>query len=379
MTHPIQPQDIDLPAFLAELRTWVDIESPTADRNAVNAMADLAQAAATARGFHTTRIPTDAQTGDLLVARCGDPDRAARILILTHLDTVHPRGTLSGPLPWREDGDRLYGPGVYDMKSGALMALHALTLAEGRAAATILFIPDEETGTHATRTLVEDHARRARAVLVMEPAREGGKIVTGRRGSALYRIRVQGRAAHSGTRPQDGRSAIRAAAKLVLDLESMNDPDRRIGVNVGVIRGGTTRNTVPAECVLDVDVRLPDLAAQHDIIAKIEALTPSDPDISFDISGGVSRPAFTADAGSLALFDRAAPIAEAMGYPLVAMTSGGGSDGNFTAALGIPTLDGLGPDGADAHTQTEHIFPSTIAPRLAMLTNLLITLTESNA
>ncbi|MDB6452865.1 M20 family metallopeptidase [Falsirhodobacter sp. 20TX0035] len=375
MTHPIQPQDIDLPAFLAELHRWVAIESPTADRDAVNAMADHVQTYAHSRGLHVTRHPTDAQTGDLLVARLGDPDRAARVLILAHLDTVHPRGTLGGPLPWRMEGDRLFGPGVYDMKSGALMAIEALALAQGRADATILFVPDEETGTRATRAMIEDHARHARAVLVVEPAREGGKIVTGRRGSALYRICVKGRAAHSGTRPQDGRSAIRAAARLVLELEALNDPDRRIGVNVGVIRGGTTRNTVPAECVLDIDVRLPDLAAQHEIITKIEGLTPIDPDITYDITGGVSRPAFTADAGSLALFDRAAPIAEAMGYPLVAMTSGGGSDGNFTAALGIPTLDGLGPDGADAHTTNEHLFPSTIAPRLAMLANLLISLT----
>jgi glutamate carboxypeptidase len=210
----------------------------------------------------------------------------------------------------------------------------------------------------------------------MEPAREGGKVVTGRRGVALYQIKVHGRAAHSGTRPQDGRSAIRAAARLVLELEALNDPERGIGVNVGVIRGGTTRNTVPASCVLDVDVRLPDLEAQNEVIAAIDALRPSplDPDIHFEIIGSVSRPAFKADAGTLALLETARPIAEAMGYPLVDMTSGGGSDGNFTAALGVPTLDGLGPDGADAHTFNEHIFVSSIAPRLAMLANLLITL-----
>lgn len=375
-TYPIRPEDIDLAAFLRELQDWVAIESPTADRDAVNAMADRAAVHAAARGMRLSRHETDAATGDLLVARHGDEARADEILILTHLDTVHANGALAGPLQWRTEGDKLFGPGVYDMKSGALMAVEALALAGPRTAATVMFIPDEETGTHAARAAVEDAARRARVVLVMEPAREGGKIVTGRRGSAMYRIDIHGRAAHSGTRPQDGRSAIRAAARLVLELEAMNDPARGIGINVGVISGGTTRNTIPSHCMLDVDVRLPDMAAQQEIVAKIEALAPSDPDIRFEISGGVSRPAFTASEGTLALLETARPIAEAMGYPLVPMTSGGGSDGNFTAALGVPTLDGLGPDGADAHTFNEHLFVPTIQPRLAMLANLLIKLGE---
>ncbi|PTE21830.1 hippurate hydrolase [Cereibacter changlensis JA139] len=378
-TYPIRPEDIDLPAFLEELRAWVSLESPTADPAAVNAMADRAAAHATALGLSVTRHPTDDATGDLLIARHGPEDRADEILILTHLDTVHAKGALAGPLPWRQEGDKLFGPGVYDMKSGALMALEALALAGDRTVATVLFIPDEETGTYAGRLAVEAAARKARAVLVMEPARDGGKIVTGRRGSAIYRIEVHGRAAHSGTRPQDGRSAIRAAARLILTLEAMNDPARGIGVNVGVIQGGTTRNTIPALCVLDIDVRLPDRQAQEEVTAAIEALTPVDPDIRFEITGGVSRPAFSAEPGTLALLETARPIAEAMGYPLVPMTSGGGSDGNFTAALGLPTLDGLGPDGADAHTFNEHLLVPSIAPRLAMLANLLITLHEKPA
>jgi len=378
-TYPIRPEAIDLTQFMTELKAWVGIESPTADRDAVNAMADHAAAHATARGLRVTRLPTDGVTGDLLIATVGDEVRAGEILILAHLDTVHAKGALSGALPWREEGDRIYGPGIYDMKSGALMAIEATALAKGRMSATIMFIPDEETGSHATRAFIEEAARKARVALVMEPAREGGKIVTGRRGSAMYRITVRGRAAHSGTRPQDGRSAIRAAARLVLVLEGMNDVDRGIGVNVGVIRGGVTRNTVPAECVLDVDVRLPDIEAQRDVTAAIEALRPSDPDIRFEITGGVSRPAFTASPGTLALLEKARPIAEEMGYPLVPMTSGGGSDGNFTAALGVPTLDGLGPDGAEAHTFSEHLFASSIAPRLAMLANLLIVLGKEDS
>lgn len=368
-SYAIHPEHIDVAAFLAELKEWVALESPTADRDAVNAMADRAVAHSVARGLRVTRHATDAATGDLVIARQGEDALADEVLILTHLDTVHAKGVLKNDLPWRLDGDRLFGPGVYDMKCGALMAIEALAMSG--APATILFVPDEETGTCATRSEIERAARKARAVLVMEPAREGGKIVFGRRGTAIYRIDIHGRAAHSGTRPQDGRSAIRAAAELVLQLEAMNDPERGIGINVGVIKGGTTRNTVPAHCSLDIDVRLPDIAAQREVIAKIEALKPANPDIRFEITGAVSRPAFSADEGTLALLETARPIAEAMGYPLVAMVSGGGSDGNFTAALGVPTLDGLGPDGADAHTFNEHLFVSSIAPRLATLANLL--------
>lgn len=377
--YTISPEDFDLAGFLAELKEWVALESPSNDPIAVNAMADRAMAHAAGRGLRVSRQATGAMTGDLLTARFGDDTRADEILILTHLDTVHAKGALAEALPWRIEGDRLFGPGVYDMKSGALMAVEALAMAGDHTAATILFVPDEETGTHASRAVIEAAARKARAVLVMEPAREGGKIVTGRRGTAMYRFDIHGQAAHSGTRPQDGRSAIRAAARLVLQLEAMNDPARGIGVNVGVIQGGTTRNTVPAHCLLDVDVRLPDLDTQHEITAAIEALSPVDPGISFEISGGLSRPAFTADAGSLALLELARPIAEAMGYPLVPMTSGGGSDGNFTAALGVPTLDGLGPDGAEAHTFNEHLFIPSIQPRLAMLANLLVALSAQFA
>lgn len=375
----VTADQLDLASFLQELKRWVEIESPTADTQAVNRMADHVESLARSAGFSVERAPGRLGRGDNLTVRYGPAPSADRrgVLLLAHLDTVHPIGTLADALPWREEGKRIYGPGIYDMKSGALMALEALKLARScgdgpKVPVTILLVADEETGSRASRETIEAEAQNARCVLVVEPAREGGKIVTARRGSAIYNITVQGRAAHAGTRPQDGRSAIRAAAKLVLDLEALNDPTAGIGVSVGTIAGGTSRNTISAECRMLVDVRLPDATATALIIPKIENLRATDPDIETLIEGGVTRPAFAISEAGERLFSHAAKYSKSLGYDLEAMTSGGGSDGNFTAALGIPTLDGLGPDGEGAHTHSECIFPQTIAARTALLANLML-------
>ncbi|MCY0093761.1 M20 family metallopeptidase [Hoeflea ulvae] len=375
----IGADDLNLPAFLGELRAWVGIESPTADTPAVNRMVDHVEALTRQAGLSVSRTPGRLGRGDLLTVRHGPPPAPDRkgVLVLAHLDTVHPIGTLAGALPWKEDAARIFGPGIYDMKSGALMALEALKLARAAGQGpqhpvTILYVSDEEMGSRASRQTIEQEADNALCVLVVEPARDGGKIVTARRGSAIYDITIKGRAAHAGTRPQDGRSAIRAAARLVLELEALNDPAAGIGVSVGTINGGTTRNTIPAECRMQVDVRLPDAAATGVIIPKIEALRVADPDIEIEIEGGVTRPAYASSQAGERLFSHAADYARMLGYELEAMTSGGGSDGNFTAALGIPTLDGLGPDGEGAHTLVECIFPCSVAARTALLANLML-------
>lgn len=376
---PVTADDLNLDAFLKELRTWVEIESPTADTAAVNRMADHVQALTTKAGFKVTRTAGILGCGDILTLRHGPAPTAENkgILVLAHLDTVHPVGTLSGPMPWKEEGNRIYGPGIYDMKTGALMAIEALKLAraygEGpKHPITILFVADEETGSRAARATIEAEARNAKSVFVVEPARQGGKIVTARRGSAIYDISVQGRAAHAGTNPENGRSAIHAAAKLILQLEALNDPANGIGLSVGTITGGTTRNTIPAECRFQLDVRLPDAEATAKVIPKIEALQSSEPDIEVILQGGVSRPAFATSKAGDDLFRHAAKMAQSLGYRLVGMTSGGGSDGNFTGAMNIPTLDGLGPDGEGAHTHSECIFPQSIAARTALLANLFL-------
>ncbi|MBB3609238.1 M20 family metallopeptidase [Rhizobium sp. BK602] len=379
MTLAISADDIDQTALLSELRRWVEIETHTPDAEAVNRLVDRVEALAREAGLVTERTPGTLGFGDILAVRSPRPagSNQKSTLILAHLDTVHAAGTIKNQLPWRQEGDRLYGPGIYDMKSGALMALEAMKLAVkhgSKLPVDLLFMPDEEMGSVSSRALIEDYARNAGSALVVEPARDGGKIVVARKGVAMYDIVLRGRASHAGTRPQDGRSAIRAAARLVLELEALNDPDRGVTVTVGTIQGGTGRNTVPAECRMQVDVRLPDAGAATEILGRIEAMKPVDPDISIEISGSFNRPPFAQSEEGKRLFDHTAGIAAELGITLVGVSTGGGSDGNFTAALGVPTLDGLGADGAGAHTFDEYIYVSSIAPRTALLANLMLTL-----
>ncbi|MBB3456032.1 glutamate carboxypeptidase [Rhizobium sp. BK313] len=381
MTLDISPDDIDQAALLAELRHWVELETHTPDADAVNRLADRVEEIAKAGGLLTERTPGTMGFGDILAVRSPRPagSNEKSTLILAHLDTVHAAGTIKDKLPWRQEGDRLYGPGIYDMKAGALMALEAMKLAVRHGSGPklpvdLLFMPDEEMGSVSSRALIETYGRNARYALVVEPARDGGKIVVARKGVAMYDIIVRGRASHAGSKPQDGRSAIRAAARLVLELEALNDPVRGITVTVGTIRGGTGRNTVPAECRMQVDARLPDDQAALEILGKIEAVKPVDPDITVEVTGGLSRPPFAQSESGRQLFDHAAEIAAELGITLEGVSTGGGSDGNFTAALGVATLDGLGADGAGAHTFDEYIHVSSVAPRTAMLANLMLTL-----
>jgi len=375
----IRAEAVDVPALLAELEAWVRIESPSSETEAVNRMGDRIAAHCARLGLACSRLPGLQGRGDMLVAHHGPAatPEAPGVLVLAHHDTVHPLGTLSGPLPWSVEGDIIRGPGVYDMKAGALMALEALRLARAHAGAdlgpvTIVFVPDEELGSRSARARIETLAAAARIALVVEPAREGGRIVIARKGTANYDITLDGRASHAGTRPQDGRSAITAAAHMILELEALADHAKGTTVSVGMIQGGTSRNTIPAQCRLSVAIRLPTEAEADRVTAAMAALRPRTPDIEVRIAGGISRPAFSQSPASARLFDHAARHARDLGFTLDGMYTGGGSDGNFTAGLGIPTLDGLGADGAGAHTLEEHVFLSSIAPRTALLARLMI-------
>ncbi|WP_062013675.1 M20 family metallopeptidase [Aureimonas sp. AU4] len=379
MSLAIDPSRVDEAGLLRELRAFVEIETPSRNGEAVNRLADHVEAHARRVGLDVERRAGTLGFGDILVLRTPRPvgGSVPRILILAHIDTVHAVGTLAGRLPLRREGDRLYGPGVYDMKSGVAMAIEAmrLCLAHGPShPVDLLIVPDEEVGSPSSRPAIEALAQGALAALVVEPARDGGKIVTARKGVGLCDITVRGRAAHAGVRPADGRSAIRAAARLVLELEALNDTERGITVTVGTIGGGTGRNTVPDECRLQVDLRLPDMTSAEEILKRIRALRPVDPDIRYEIAAALNRPPFASSAAGLEVFDEAARIADALGFRLEGVATGGGSDGNFTAALGIPTLDGLGADGAGAHTLDEHILLSSLVPRTALLANLLLRL-----
>lgn len=379
MTLPIATGDVDLAAFLEELRLWVEMETPSGDAAAVNRLADRIEVLARDARFSVERTAGTLGFGDILAVRTPRLEGydARSVLILAHIDTVHATGTIREKLPLREDGDRLYGPGIYDMKAGVLMALEAMKLATKMGhnlPIDLLIVPDEEVGSKSSRPLIEALARNAAFALVVEPARDGGKIVTARKGVGMFDIIVRGRASHAGVRPLDGRSAIRAAARLVLELEALNDPVRGITVTTGMIHGGTGRNTIPAECRLQLDLRLPDAAIAAEVIDKIRGMTPVDPDITFEISGDLNRPPFAQSEEGRRLFDHTARIAAELGITLEGMVTGGGSDGNFTAALGVPTLDGLGADGAGAHTFDEHILVSSLVPRTVLLANLIASL-----
>jgi glutamate carboxypeptidase len=372
-----------VPAFVADalldgIRSWVEIESPTTDAAAVNRMVDKVQADAAAANARTCRVPGRDGYGDHLMVSSPWGQDGPGILVLSHLDTVHDIGTLAGPLPFRVEGDIAYGPGIYDMKGGAFIAFAALRhliASGGRTKLPIrhLFVSDEEVGSHTSRALIEREAKRARHVLVTEPAREGGKVVTARKGTARFDIRVTGRLAHSGARHQDGRSAIKELARQILDLEAMTDYATGVTVNVGVVAGGTRANVVPDHATAEVDMRVPNPRIGDKAIARVLALKPYDKDTTLEITGGLNRPGYEKSKTIAKLFEHARELAADIGLTLEDIATGGGSDGNFTAAI-APTLDGLGVDGKGGHTHYEQLYVSSLVPRATLLLRLMQTL-----
>jgi glutamate carboxypeptidase len=371
---------IDAGAILADIERIARIESPTSHAEGVNRVLDAVAASFEGTGATLERRKIDARSGDLLRVRC-DPGRSEPgILVLSHVDTVHPLGTLSGPLPVRRDGDRVYGPGVYDMKGGLVMAVAAFR-ALARAGVprplplTFLFNPDEEVGSVASRRHIEAEGERHRYVLVTEPKRAGGKIVTQRKGTGRFVIRTRGRPAHAGAAHEKGRSAIRAMARIILEVEGFTDYRRGITTNVGLVSGGTGVNVVPEHCTINADLRVRDLAAAAEMERRFRALEAADGEVEVTVTGGIHRPPFVRGPHVEHLFARAAAVAERIGMPLVSDgLSGGGSDGNFTAAMGIATLDGLGVDGDGAHTHEEHLLVSSIEPGTRLMLGLMATL-----
>ncbi|MEN3379973.1 MAG: glutamate carboxypeptidase [Hyphomicrobiales bacterium] len=370
---------VDLSAMLEGIRRWVVTESPSLDRAAVNRMVDQVQSDVAALDVSIERIPGRNGLADNLVVRNTAAGEGPGILLLSHIDTVHPMGTVNAGLPFRRDGDRLYGPGLYDMKGGAYLALEAFRQVSkagtARMPVTYLFTSDEEIGSPTSRNLIEAEARRARYVLVTEPARDGGKCVTSRKGVGRFEVTTLGVPAHSGSRHQDGRSAIKEMARQVLAIEGLTDYERGVTTTVGVISGGTAPNVIPQHCHISVDLRVRDDAAGREFEAMILGLEPFDPGVKVKVTGGMNRPPFEKSAAIDVLFRHAQALARGIGFELkdTEMT-GGGSDGNFTAALGVPTLDGLGIDGDGAHTEWEHGFISSIEPRTRLMRGLLETL-----
>jgi glutamate carboxypeptidase len=371
-----KPQ-FDTADMLAEIRGWVEIESPTTVPEAVNRMVDHVERAYQNTGARLERIPGCNGFGDHLIARSSWGTANRGILVLSHLDTVHPIGFIER-LPFKVEGDIAYGPGIYDMKGGAFLAFHAFRemarLGTGGALpVTQLFVSEEEVGSPTSREIIEREARNAKYVLVTEPAREGGRIVTARKGTARFEVRVKGQAAHSGSRHQDGRSAVRELARQILVIEDFTDYERGVTTNVGVVTGGTRANVVPEEAFAEVDMRVTSPAQAEVMVARMLSLTAHEEGVAVTVTGGMNRPPYEKDGRIAELFDHARALASEIGYPLEDLKTGGGSDGNFTAAI-APTLDGLGVDGKGGHTPYEQINISSIAPRSELFYRLFETL-----
>ena len=373
------PSAIDLPfdedAILAGLMQWAACESPTWDAAAVNRMMDLAGRELALMGARIERIPGRMGLGDCVRARFphAAPEGTPGLLVLAHLDTVHPIGTLAN-LPIRHEGNRVYGPGICDMKGGAYLTFEAIRqiLRAGLTTflpLTVLLTCDEEIGSPSTRDLIEAEAARNAIILVPEPARPDGGVVTGRYAIARFNLRATGRPSHAGSSLSNGRSAIREMCKQVVAIEAMTTADCTF--SVGVINGGQWVNCVATHCdgeALSMAKRQPDLDAG---VARMLSLTATDADVQFEVTRGVTRPVWEPDAGVMKLFGAAREIARAIGFDITAQSAGGGSDGNFTGAMGIPTLDGLGIAGAMMHTLEEHILVDSIVPRTKLLAGLL--------
>ena len=367
----------DSKTILDGIRQWVEIETPTEAPEQVNKLATLVAEGYRDLPVTIERIAGSGGCGDHLVARSRWGQEVPGILVLSHLDTVHPLGFIAR-LPFRIEGDSAFGPGIYDMKGGAYLAYHAFRqlCADGAGetlGVTQLYVSDEEIGSPTSRALIEAEGAKAKYVLVTEPARDGGKIVTSRKGVGRFEVFVTGVPAHAGSRPEDGRSAIRELANVIHALDAMNDPKRGISVNVGVVKGGTRPNVIAEEAYAEVDLRVPTLACADELVARILGLKSRSEGVGVRVTGELNRPPYEKGNAGAALFEHARTLAAEIGFELVDTFTGGGSDGNFTAPH-TATLDGLGVDGKGAHTHYEQMFISSIEPRARLLHRLYQTL-----
>jgi glutamate carboxypeptidase len=368
---------LDAGEILDALRPWVACESPTHDAAAVNRMMGLAARDLAVMGAAVEIIPGRMGLSDCVRAKFPHPRREVPgILVLGHLDTVHPVGTLA-QLPWRIEGERAYGPGILDMKGGNVIALHAIRAlaaagVETPLPITVLFTGDEEVGSPSTRDLIEAEAGRHAIVLVPEPGQVDNGVVTGRYAIARFDLEAVGRPSHAGSSPGEGRSAIRAMARKVLAIDAMSGADCTF--STGIVSGGQWVNCVPTLCrgqALSMAKRQADLDRG---VERMLALTGEEDGVRFTVTRGVTRPVWEPDAGTMDLYERARALSEALGAALPHRSAGGGSDGNFTGAMGVPTLDGLGVLGRGYHTLEEHVLIASLPARARLFAALLASL-----
>jgi glutamate carboxypeptidase len=365
------------PEFLSAVQALVETESPSGDEVAsytvVNLLSDMGGQLGCVSSIERL---AGARFGEHLRIRAfADDNDAAPILLLGHTDTVHPRGSVQAR-PWRVDGNRIYGPGVFDMKSNCILAMEILrALDESRikptSPITLLLTCDEESGSPSGRALVEAEAKNARAVLVMEPSASGGRAKTARKGTGMFTVEVEGRAAHAGLDPEKGVNAVLELARQTVRLHELNDPANGTNVTVTMFGGGTASNVVPAQATAEVDMRFTSLDLGRAVESDILGAKPFDSRATVKVSGGINRPPLERTQKVVELYERARELAAMLDFDLGEASVGGGSDGNFAAALGVPVLDGLGIEGDGAHADHEHIIVDNIATRGAMLAGLI--------
>ena len=361
--------------MLEVLKRMVELESPSDNKAAVDHLGEYLALEFASLGGTVKFFPQPDCGNHLKVEFPGSSTKP--VLLLGHFDTVWPLGTL-GTMPFRVDNGRAFGPGVYDMKAGIAMMMFAMRAlrSAGRSNSdrpvSILLDTDEEVGSTTGRPVVESTAKNCEAVLVLEPSQTiKGMLKTARKGVGDYTIRVRGRASHAGVDFEKGHSAVIELSRQILEIAKFTDVARGITVNPGVVQGGTRTNVVAAEAVAEVDIRIARAADAAELEKKFAALRPVDPNCTVEVTGGLNRPPMERTEGTVRLFRLAQEQAKSMGMPLDEASTGGGSDGNFTSAMGIPTLDGLGAVGEGAHAVNESILLEELPRRTALLATLI--------
>lgn len=383
MTLPVDPQLLlkqlraKLPAMLETLEKLVCCESPSTEKGAADTCAALLASVWKFAGVQVEFLEQKHRGAHLRITFAPRPaSKRARLLVLGHYDTVYASGALA-QMPFRIAGEKVFGPGVFDMKAGivqALFALKALQQLNASLSKTVVFLwtSDEEIGSESSQKLIEAEAKRSDAVFVLEPALgPKGLFKTARKGVGEAEIIVHGRASHAGLAPEKGANAIHELALQIARLKTWNDARRGISVNAGLILGGTRTNVIPDRAKAVIDLRALRIRDMRAIEKRLHALKPVLPGTQLEIRGGFNR-APLEHKHSQVLFQRAGSLARQMGLKIGECTAGGGSDGNFTAALGIPTLDGFGAVGEGAHSPGEYIIAKTMPERAALLAAMLM-------
>jgi glutamate carboxypeptidase len=361
---------------LERVSALVRLESPTSDPDAVNLAQGRVAEWAEELGARVTRHVASGAAG-VLEARFGDMEGKRRpVLLLGHLDTVWPVGTLAR-MPWRVENGRAFGPGVLDMKAGVVMALFAIRLVrevDAKRPVVLLLSGDEEIGSHHSRELIEEIARECRAVFVLEPAQgPQGAYKTARKGVGQFRLEITGVPSHSGVDFGAGHSAVRELAWQIEQISALTDLDRGTTLNVGVVGGGTQSNVVAAAAWADIDLRVKTVADAEAVKQRLQALKTRDARCTLRLTGGLNRPPMERTSGTAELFAQAKELAARLGFALEEAATGGGSDGNFTSALGVPTLDGMGAVGEGAHAENESIRIDSLPQRTGLLAAMIAT------